>query len=334
MLDITLFPETDINFRVTDLFLLLVFARSITNWFAMPSPMRQKIQPNLGVLALLSIFLAWAFLTSLVFALEGYTNLLAHSTSLGKVALMLSPTLYLVVVAKRYYEVDLILKWVVWFGIIQCLTGLFRWLPLILTGMDWVPEQLFASDLTSWLATPSHPIVGGLATMTGLFGDPAKLGYWLVVALWAKVYFIRRKGGKATKGDLMQLGLLLLGLIATSRRGALIALVVSVTAYMLTRRQELPSLRRVFRFPALLVVAGAIFILAGSIIDPFRPLSDAFRITSDPGYGFAGRVDQSLALWQDFIENPVSGVGWMGNSLAGKTFWAASNYIFLLADLG
>jgi O-antigen ligase len=123
-------------------------------------------------------------------------------------------------------------------------------------------------------------------------------------------------------------------LIATSRRGALIALVVSVLAYILATRQDLPSLRRVFRLPSLLIVTGAIFILAGSVIDPLRPLSDAFRITSDPGYGLGGRLDQSLVLWRDFLENPVSGLGWMGNSLSGKTFWAASNYIFILADLG
>ncbi len=334
VLDGTLLPETDINFRLSDLLLLLIFVRSITDWLSLPTLISRKIRPHLGILILLFVFLLWAFLSSFIFALEGYTNLVAHMTSLGKVMLALSPALYLVFLARRHYEVDLILKWMLWWGIIQCVAGLCRWLPLTLMGMDWVPTQIFTYDTTFWLAIPSHPIMGGLATITGFFGDPAKLGYWLVVALWAKVYFLRRKGGKATRGDSVQLGLLLLGLIATSRRGALIALTASVLAYLVVTRNDVRSLKRVFRITSLAIVAGILVLLLGIIFDPFRPLSEAFRITSDPNYGFGGRLDQSFILWRDFLEKPISGFGWMGNSLAGKTFWAASNYIFILADLG
>jgi hypothetical protein len=334
MLDIALLTGSDINFRLSDLLLLLILARSIAAWFSASSQTTKNAQPNLRILAILVTFLLWAFCTSLIFGVEGHIYLLEYMTSLGKVVLALSLAFYTVFPAKMPDQVEMVLKWVVWWGIIQCLAGLVRWLPLILTGMDWVPAQLLTSDTLFWLAIPSHPVAGGLATMTGLFSDPAKLGYWLLVSLWAKIYFVRRKGGKATARDLVQSGLLLLGLIATSRRGTLIALVISVLAYLVATRQDMPSLRSVFRFPSLVVVAGALVLVAGAIIDPLRPLSDAFRITDDINYGLRGRLEQSLALWSDFLGNPIFGVGWMGTSLAGKTFWAVSNYPLILADLG
>lgn len=334
VLDIALLTGSEINFRLSDLLLLLVLWRSIAAWFSASSQTTENTRPDLRILAILAVFLLWTFFTSLIFGVEGNIYWLEYMASLGKVVLALSLAFYIVFVAKMPDQVDTVLKWVVWWGIIQCLAGLSRWLPLILTDMDWVPAQLLTSDTLFWLAIPSHPVAGGPATMTGLFSDPAKLGYWLVVSLWAKVYFVRRKGGKVTTSDLIQLGLLLLGLIATSRRGTLIALMVSVFAYLIATRQDIPSLRSVFRLPSLLVVAGALVLVASAIIDPLRPLGDAFRITNDINYGLRGRLDQSLSLWSDFLKSPIFGVGWMGNSLAGKTFWAVSNYPVILADLG
>lgn len=331
ILDIPLLSGSELNFRLSDLILLLLLVRTAAKW-SLRSQKSEKERADFRILGLLAVFLLWSFMTSLVFAGRSSTGLLEYMTSLGKMTLPLSLTVYLALGMTRPHEFELILRWVVGWGLIQTAAGFVRWLPLAVMNVDWIPLEAPVRD---WLAIPSHPLVGGLPTLTGFFGDPAKLGYWLIVALWAKVYFVRRKNKPATVWDRLQLTILVLGAVATTRRGPLSAMVASAAIYLIATKGYMAyTSHKIFRRGALILVIGAVTLLAGFIFSPFRPTSDMFRITNDINYGFTGRLRQSIVLWQNFLEAPLSGVGWMGNSLAGKTFWAAPNYMVILADLG
>lgn len=332
LLDISLFSGARIVVHLSDLILLLILFRMLPRWLLRSQPGEEaSVGYDSGVLGFLAAFLGWAFVTSVMLRAGSYDFFVNTMASLGKVVLPLLLAFYIASMKTSYDRVEYVLKWVIAWGIVQIAAGLVRWLPLAITSVDPIVAETSVRD---WLAIPSHPLFGGLPTLTGLFGDPARLGYWLIVVLWAKLYFIRRKKA-ATIWDQAQLVFVVLGIVATTRRGPLSALVVSVIVYLLvTKERQLSPSHKVFRGGAFLILATAIILVIGSIVPWIRPVSDIFRITNDFNYGFAGRLRQSIALWQNFLNAPLSGAGWMGNSLAGNTFWAAPNYMFVLADLG
>ncbi|GAB3800080.1 hypothetical protein GCM10028798_14050 [Humibacter antri] len=275
----------------------LVIAAGITIFSSKAAPSRRV---DRALVAFLLLYAAWAIATT------GFS--ITPGDTLSQALLLFGVTLFLVLTyTRRWVDVDVI-----------------RGDLLVLF---WTLSVLQAVGVIGLLAGQSWPLDPDYGRYRGLFSNANYAGIVSAAMIMLGVYLLRYAVRRIA--IVCALAVLLVGMIASGSRGAILALVVGILVLLLAR-----TARRVI-VPLLLSAGFIIVIVVIAAPQVLTPLSTFFRrdpsVANDPT---SGRLTIYETLLARFTKAPITGTGYHTTDAVTGGLAAHDTYLSVLSQTG
>ena len=300
-----------VELNVYDIFYVVLATRALFSILT-----KQGSLPRTYSVFALSFFLIWCICsTANAYNMTQYKNWVQMNVSLVRFIEYASAALFVPTLIDSPQKIHKIFIAFIATSVVQVIISVICYAIYFITGKILLYGPLFV-DYSG----------GKLGRLSGIYGDPATLGEVLLLPFLLSLLMHEAAFSKIS---VTYPFILIIGIIFTRTRSAILGLFASLIALLIQR----PVIgKEKYVAIGLTLISILVVIFTMQITGFENNLQGFFRVEVDDN--ITSRVALNIEFLNMFMSSPFLGLGWTGSGFNKTVNAAASLYIHILADLG